>query len=669
MSAHKYLEEMKRVQNNLLIFLDNEDNIEENYQNLLNIFQDLNIRDNKQELKIFMNMVLKISNNHHRRPYFFNKIERILHLFKNDIKNYFSNSEIFQIFNKNKRLLLFFIEEKIMIIDKSIIDIFKSYKYEKENYQKYFYPEIMLSMNENLDEEITEDFKKNRKIGENDNCLCKLIRKDLIIEFIEYIKQYNLSLNSIIEPSIFETNTFLINQQICSKQISLIEYAAFYGSINIFNYLRSNNVQMTPSLWLYGIHGQNSKLLFILDENHIIPEGNFPEYIYKETIRCHHNRIMKHLQSNYFGSIGKAEDFINQKIIVKESFKYYNFEILQDNIENELYFYYSCKYDYFTLAEILIKIININTNNFMDTKYEEDKTALTIAIEKENIEIVKLLLLNRSDCRHLIFNKNDELSELMNIENNTIEYPKLLRVFYKGTEQRIKVFRNTSDSKIREIVKKLFKITEDESQIYFQDSDGDILILPSPIIDGLCVYIYVKPTMDPTPPVHQVSTNLLPGFKWDPTYSSKDGPPVVSNDGYTLGKENQSTGWTPVVSTTEYTKGQIYTKFKFQLTYYQDIGIVSSNQKKQFTGNDYQIFSTWEFFNDKSLEDIVFGAMYVNFDKRFLEFFWLQDNKIIKKEKRTIPDGPVKFYAYTKSLGITILEGGSSPIPSFVSKS
>lgn len=61
--------------------------------------------------------------------------------------------------------------------------------------------------------------------------------------------------------------------------------------------------------------------------------------------------------------------------------------------------------------------------------------------------------------------------------------------------------------------------------------------------------------------------------------------------------------------------------------------------------------------------------MYVNFDKRFLEFFWLQDNKIIKKEKRTIPDGPVKFYAYTKSLGITILEGGSSPIPSFVSKS
>ena len=101
--------------------------------------------------------------------------------------------------------------------------------------------------------------------------------------------------------------------------------------------------------------------------------------------------------------------------------------------------------------------------------------------------------------------------------------PKLLRVFYKGTEQRIKIYDGTPDSKILELIKRVFKITEDNSRIYFQDADGDILLLPSPIIDGLCVYIYIEPTMMPTPPVAQ-TTSLLPGFKWDPTFSKCNGP-------------------------------------------------------------------------------------------------------------------------------------------------
>lgn len=52
---------------------------------------------------------------------------------------------------------------------------------------------------------------------------------------------------------------------------------------------------------------------------------------------------------------------------------------------------------------------------------------------------------------------------------------------------------------------------------------------------------------------------LLPGFKWDPTFSTYDGLPAVTNNGCTLGKEGQKSGWTPVGSTTEYTKGKIFT--------------------------------------------------------------------------------------------------------------
>ena len=85
-------------------------------------------------------------------------------------------------------------------------------------------------------QEFTNEFFEKRKIGENDNHICQLIRKDLIEEFIVYVNRNNISLESLINPSIFETNSFLLK----NKEVSLIEYAAFFGSIQIFQYLKIN---------------------------------------------------------------------------------------------------------------------------------------------------------------------------------------------------------------------------------------------------------------------------------------------------------------------------------------------------------------------------------------------------------------------------------------------
>ena len=52
------------------------------------------------------------------------------------------------------------------------------------------------------------------------------------------------------------------------KKITLIEYAAFFGSIQIFNYLKLNKISLTPSLWKYAIHGNNAEIIQILEENH-----------------------------------------------------------------------------------------------------------------------------------------------------------------------------------------------------------------------------------------------------------------------------------------------------------------------------------------------------------------------------------------------------------------
>ena len=75
----------------------------------------------------------------------------------------------------------------------------------------------------------SKDFEENRRVGENHNYICKLIRNDSLIEFIQYVNQTNFSISLKINHSIFETKSFLLK-----NEPTLIEYSAFFGSIQIF---------------------------------------------------------------------------------------------------------------------------------------------------------------------------------------------------------------------------------------------------------------------------------------------------------------------------------------------------------------------------------------------------------------------------------------------------
>ena len=109
-----------------------------------------------------------------------------------------------------------------------------------------------------------ENFDKKVLEGENDNYICSLIRDDSIKEFVSYTSRSGISLSStLIKNSIFETNSFLLE----NEKISLIEYSAFFGSIQIFQYLKMNNVELTPKLWLYSIHGNNANLFRLLESD------------------------------------------------------------------------------------------------------------------------------------------------------------------------------------------------------------------------------------------------------------------------------------------------------------------------------------------------------------------------------------------------------------------
>ena len=89
----------------------------------------------------------------------------------------------------------------------------------------------------------------------------------MITEFVAYVTRNDVSIKAKIQPSTYKTHSFLLKKQAHLEQdynnndeyngFSLIEYAAFFGSIQIFNHLRLEGVELTPSLWPLAIHGQN----------------------------------------------------------------------------------------------------------------------------------------------------------------------------------------------------------------------------------------------------------------------------------------------------------------------------------------------------------------------------------------------------------------------------
>ena len=200
MNIEEYFDKIKSIQSEFLEFIENDENVEGNFQNLFLILEDKKIRYNKHDLRLFLHHVASISANHRRGKNFFAKIERVIQIFKSEIRKYYLNSEIFSIFKRDKRILLFLIEEKILIFDEYVARKMINEKYVKKKYPQYFAPEISAfkdrhwfprhgddSKNEWIDEinkKLPDRFHEFRKIGENERYICELIRNDNVIDFV-----------------------------------------------------------------------------------------------------------------------------------------------------------------------------------------------------------------------------------------------------------------------------------------------------------------------------------------------------------------------------------------------------------------------------------------------------------------------------------------------------
>ena len=403
MNIHDYIFLKQKLQNFILTYIDNDEDSETNYEDLNDYILNNQITTNRKDLYELLKLLSVIINYHHRYHEFSNKISRIFEHLKNDIKQMFSNIEIFNIFKDNLLILPFLFETQIIIFDYHIFHcIIQEVLNENDLFlYNYFSPEIkpfiptlieqltkkekeprLIKFDDSNDKdefdsnqliqtiiesnsnEISTEFYEKRKKGENDSYIAELIRQDLIYDFIVYINQTNISLSNYIERSIFETNSFLIKNQ----KVTLIEYAAFFGSIQIFKYLILNKVEINPSLWFYAIHSRNPEIISFLEEkqNKKTDESIVFEW-YKEAIKCHHNDIANYIYQQFI---------LNQTDIecCKYYFLYYNYEMISEEFEMNHIVENVIRYDHIKLFEILfnqnqieleLKIISKKYSSFM----------------------------------------------------------------------------------------------------------------------------------------------------------------------------------------------------------------------------------------------------------------------------------------------------------------
>ena len=258
-----------------------------------------------------LRILSQLAGSHYRGHDLLRKINKILQEVINDINTLFTNiSELFNIFKYNKTILIFILKN-IEQLDNNPqnkeLFLFHILNSDDKELIQYFYPELRelatLEQNPDSTEEtaastfdlskfkedfnnkikefklekfITENdknielFNIRRNQGENETKIAQLIRKDNLEEFIEYANTEKIKLNSKIRSnSPFETNSYLLD-----REPILLEYSAFNGSLQIFNYLIQNikKEEVKPKIFSYAVHGLNNEIIHQLENFYLLTE-------------------------------------------------------------------------------------------------------------------------------------------------------------------------------------------------------------------------------------------------------------------------------------------------------------------------------------------------------------------------------------------------------------
>ncbi|KAK8883572.1 hypothetical protein M9Y10_042666 [Tritrichomonas musculus] len=287
-----------------------------NFQDFKAMIIKSNIDHDKNKLIQLLNMIqIGIAIRPHSYELYFNLLESI----SSHIKSHFSEQELISIFPKRPSILKLY--EKGLISINTIYEQCRIHKY----YINYFAPEMKEFYSDffeaNIDQELRgslnfEDMKKYRKRGQNPAPIAEIIRNDDIELFQNFISKTNTKFDSILIPSEYEQCRFIM------QNMNYADYAAFYGSINIFKYLLLNECTLTYKTAQFAVAGGNYEIIHLLEEKKV----SFRSCL-EVCIQFHQNDIFEYLIENH------SNKFKMDFKMFFVSIEMYNTEFFYQNIE------------------------------------------------------------------------------------------------------------------------------------------------------------------------------------------------------------------------------------------------------------------------------------------------------------------------------------------------
>lgn len=359
-------DQFKESHEELFEFAQNINNFDD--EELLDIFKRYEIDQNKIK---FINIIQMISHFVRYRSRSFETISKFLLNITDILKSTFSEDQIIDAFKASPQSLLDFLFEQKII---------SKYINESNSTEGCIYTSFYL---QNLEEKIGDDdnFENNvQKIESNKKdwsfSIREIIQKDDIDSFQSFISQTNENINSNLIKKPNQNNSSFINSY--EKQCqNYIEYAALYGSIQIFKYLWMNNACVSNNLFPVSIYGGNFEIIHLV-ESKINNDTNFSQNIDQirnkaatAAVSCFRHELLSYLCDNY--SISFEYSALYQSLIS------FNLPDLLFMIEND----FSILNSY---SEDLNETIFHNPNHF--TQYEIIKYILSNYLELKKLNSI-----------------------------------------------------------------------------------------------------------------------------------------------------------------------------------------------------------------------------------------------------------------------------------------
>ena len=399
----------------------------------------------------------------------FKKIEiisKILEHYCNIISKTFSSDELMSIF-KNRTIIY-------ILLKNNLIDISAIYEVGSINFFKFFCKEIYESKvyheNDEKDlQRLVQNLDDNHDIycrkGVSINPFAKIIREDDIDTFQEYVSQNNIRINGSINTGVYESCNLFAAE---THEVTIIDYAAYYGSINIFKFLIMNGARVTNSTKISAIVGGNLEIIHILEQEN----SAFNQFCLTIAIIYNQNDIFDYLISNHGLEIAgdslkqciKFSNFSIFNIIFQDLMKKHDINTIKrglmegckrgalafvENILNNLPEInineeYSDRHSYLTSAaipgnDLLFRYLCENYQADINIRCSFHQSSIHIAALNSNIGVLKYLIEERQ------FNINDKDSFGSTALHLAAKHKKLSVVKYLLTNKNINVNALDSD--------------------------------------------------------------------------------------------------------------------------------------------------------------------------------------------------------------------------------